>query len=412
MKKIYLLSLILSTSIFANEQTAIKLYNQKQYKKAYQEFSKLLKKDNFKSVQLNLYLAKTALKLSHYKEALGITERVLLIHPNNIEALYLQAKLYYLLKSYKLSKKYFEILKIKTNNQSLKTKINNYLIKINNYLNKPTLNIKLSIGIGYDSNINNTSNDETWYINNTNVQNPNKIKASKTITQLIDTNFNYKYFNNKFLIYAKQYTSDHSNDYIYMKESPAIINIYKNINFKTQLNLTNFIYDKKHYLYTYGIEENIKIPINNILSTLNLKIDNYLYKDSTQNSTLYSISNKLNYSIWNLLVGFEKNKAHKANNNIGYNKYNMQIGIKYPYNSYLFNTNFHYNIKKYHDTFVLFNKKEIDKEKILNISLLKKYTTCSLEIIYNRIINDSNIEPFEYNKWNLSINIIKKIKGL
>jgi len=424
----YLLLILLVSNIYAiNIKDTIKLYNQKQYKKSYKAFLELLEKDNYKSNALNYYFAKSAEHIGNYKEALGAIERILINEPNDELAQYERAKLYFLLKNYSVSKQYFQEIASQTTNQEIQKNIKIYLTTIEKLEKKDFLSFSLIAKLGYDSNINNTTKYSNWnlYFNNLNinVNNNQEIKQSNTLEEILVSDYKHKFenslFDNKFLIYSKQYTSSHIKDFTYFKESPSISYKYKNFLFNTRFNFGYLIYANNHYLSTYGIEEIISKKLSSTLTNkLDLKIDNKIYAmDSNQNATFYSITNNIikhiNNKTLSALVGFDKNKAHSTNlATINYSTYKAGIASKLKYSKYNILAGLKYEYTKYKDKYEIFNKYQKDKKTTFYISANKEFKRFALQANYKYIINDSNIAPFDYNKWIFNISFIKNIKGL
>ena len=71
-----------------------------------------------------------------------------------------------------------------------------------------------------------------------------------------------------------------------------------------------------------------------------------------------------------------------------------------------------YQNKKYDKENPLFQKKQTDKQTDIQaiINRKGKYITYQTKVEY--VDNSSNIEPYSYKKWILSINFIKQFKGL
>jgi len=427
--------LLLSASLIANlyalttPKEAISLYKNKQYQKAYNELLKLLKQDNYQSAVLNFYFAKSAEKLGNYKEALGAIERILINNPNDSLAQFQRAKLFFLLKDYTSAKTYFLQLKQTLKDKKSQKEIDKYILAIQNQQKKNSLIFTLVATMGYDSNINNTSSADKWDLylgdNTLPVQNSQDIKHSYTFEEILLTNFKHKFdnstFDNNLLLLSKQYTASHDIDINYFKESPAII--FKNDNYisTSRLNYGYLTYGDNYYMSIYGIEENFKYKISkDIINSTKLKIDNKIYTQAktNKNATLYSIENKTDKYFSNnktgFLLGYAKNVRHKGNlSTINYQNFKTAIDDTYKFSSSLtLNSKLQYEYIKYKDEYAVFNTTQKDKRTTFNIALTKKLKYFSLVGNYEFINNDSNIAPFDYDKWNINLSIIKTIRGL
>ena len=426
--------LLLSASLIANlyaitQKEAIELYNKKEYNLAYTQLLKLLKQDNYQSNVLNYYFAKSAEKIGNYKEALGAIERILIQYPNDSLALFERAKLFFLLKNYSLSKRYFLQLKSSLKNKKTQNEIDKYLSAIKKQQKKNFLTVTAVVGMGYDSNINNTSSENRWnlYLGDGTlpVTNNQKIKHSYTLEETLLTNYKHRFenftFDNNLLLLSKQYTASHSIDINYFKESPAIILESGKYLSTTRLNYGYLTYGDNYYLSIYGVEENFKYKISkNIINSTILKIDNKIYtqENTNKNATLYSIDNKTDKYYSNnrigVLVGFAQNKRHKGNlSTINYKNYKMGIDDTFKFSSSLkLTSKLQYEYIKYRDRYEIFNTTQKDKRYTFLLSLTKKLQYFNVEGDYKFIKNDSNIAPFDYDKWSINLNLIKTIRGL
>jgi len=422
MKKLFLLFLLFFKLYAITAKEAINLYKQKKYKEAYIAILQLLEKDNYSSKKLNFYFALSAEKTGHFKEALGAIERLLIYNPDNVRLLLERAKIYFLLKNYNLSQNYFLELRKIVDKQTQK-EINKFLDAIKKLQKKDFLSFTLIAGIGYDSNINNTSENSRWNLYFGNiilpVKNSQNIKSSQTLNQTLAIKYTHKFENakldNNFVVTSKQYISSHNKDFTMFQYSPNYSFLYKKLLFNTALTYGYLIYGNNHYLSLYGIKQDIKYRYKNYLNTTTFKIDNKIYKNSLQNATLYSISNNIDMfkksNKFSLLLGIDKNHRHKGYlSTINYYDYKMGLTSAKIVKNDMLKANILYEYIKYKDKYSIFNKYQKDKKLTINLSLTKKLKHFIIQPAAQIIRNNSNIPAFDYSKWSVNLNFIKTIK--
>jgi len=431
MKKLLVtLPFIIISQMYAITQTdAIKLYNAKKYKQAYNAFLELLEKDNYQSNVLNFYFAKSAEKIGNYKEALGAIERILINDPTDLLAQFERAKIYYILKDYKSAKQYFTNLEQKIKNKKLKSDMKKYLASIEKLQKKNFLYTTFLFTLGYDSNMNNTTDTEKWnlYVPDgaVEVKNNSHIKDSYTTEELLFLKYRHKFNNfdvdNSLLALSKQYTTSHNSDINFFRYSPSIIFTKNKLRYETKFNYSYVIYGNNYMLSLYSLEENIKYKYTpTILNTTTIKAENKIYTQeyTNKNATLYSISNKTDKKIKNSLVsilfGYDRNIKHKGTlATVNYVNYKTALSFKHNYtNKLILFTSLQFEDKKYSEEYNIFKKTQEDKKISFNIKLTKKLKHFDLQTEYKYTRNDSNIAPFDYSKYNINVSLIKNIKGL
>jgi len=176
------------------------------------------------------------------------------------------------------------------------------------------------------------------------------------------------------------------------------------------------------YSNKLGIGEKINFDfLDNYKNTTNLSLNYIHYLTSTNinndNYYLLNLSSKLNKNIKTLniftnisLEGTKKTKS--SHNATQYKLATLGIGLNWQISNYLINLNTNYTLKKYLDENSLFQKHEFDKKIDSEISFTRKGKYLDYQTKFEIINNISNIEPYSYNKWLLSVNIIKQFKGL
>lgn len=134
---------------------AVAKFEKKEYKDAYTMFKDLYDKKS-DDPRVNFYLGLCAFELRKYDDAVLALERTLIMEPNHIRARLELAKTYFEQKDYQSAEAEFdEVLSNKTIPKEVADNIVIHKQIINAKKQKHYLNGYVSIGMGYDSNINN-----------------------------------------------------------------------------------------------------------------------------------------------------------------------------------------------------------------------------------------------------------------
>ena len=363
------------------------------------------------------------LKENNINLAIAAFERVLMYEPNNEKANFALFKIYAKLKNIDLAKKY--IKKIKNPTPDMKKEIDAFLKK---YDRRVKFDITLLVGMNLDSNLNNDTDANSWniYQNNT----------SKTIHNYSDKEYGFSVYelvsidpvytkefqiHNNLTVFNKNIISHSENDIQVISYTPSLNHTYKNLNLKHYLNYTYTRYGGEDYTHKFGIGEEVNFGfLDSYTNTTNLSFNYIHYLTSNINNDNYyllNLSSKLNKNIKTLnlftnlsLEGTKKTKS--SQNATQYKLATLGIGLNWQISKYIINLNTNYTLKKYLDENLLFQKYEFDKKIDSEISFIKKGKYLDYQTKLEVINNISNIEPYSYNKWILSVNIIKQFKGL
>ena len=136
---------------------ALLLYKDKNYLKAYKLFLELSSK-NLSDPNINFYLGRSAFELKKYSEAIVAFENVLFQKPDSTRVKFEMARAYFLNHQYNASKNMFlKVLDDKNSSDKLNDIAKKYLKAIALKEQKHFINGVVIAGVGYDSNINNSS---------------------------------------------------------------------------------------------------------------------------------------------------------------------------------------------------------------------------------------------------------------
>jgi len=374
---------------------------------------------------LDLDSAKKYINNKNYNLAIAACDRVLMNDPNNDQANFYLAKIYWAQKDEKLAKLYFK--KIKTPTPQMKQEIDKF------YSLYPQRKIKFDlnfmVGMNVDSNIYNDTDAEYWDIyvdgDKKTIHHYKDKKYAFSGYELLTFDPVYKYKNykihNNFVIYNKNVIDHTENNIQLFSYSPFLTQKIDKFNLKHFLKYSYIRYGDEDYIQKFGIGENIKFNFlkdhtnetklyfgyNHYLNSAELNED---YFQFNLNSKVTKHLNK--YLDLALGVGYENHTDKNKNDNATeYDKYQTNFKTNLKLFSYMIDLGVDYEYKKYKDKNELFQKTQIDKNLHYQLAF-NRYGFLTYQTKFEYIKNISNIEPYSYNKWVISINLIKTFKGL
>jgi len=389
---------------------------------------------------IDLQEGKNYLKQHNENLAIAAFDRILMYQPNNNTAKLYLAKAFIQLGKIDVAKDYLK--QIKNPSKEIQEEINKIYQKYPD--RKVKFDLTLLVGMNFDPNINNDTDANSWDIylpnnqtnqlnNQTNINNQlTTIDNSGTEKQFafsvyelltIDPVYNDKFtLHNGFTIYNKNVINHSDKDIQLIDYKPSLYSEFKDINFKHSLEYRYTRYGNDDYTNYFGVGENIKFNfLENYTNTANISFGFNHYLSRTIEASdyyLFKLDNKLERHFKHkinlyLNLGMENTKKTKTSTNVTeYNAYKIGLGTNASYSSYLVDLKSNLTFKNYTDENIYFLKNEKDKKIETTLSLFKKGKFFTYQTKFDLINNISNIAPYEYNKWLLSINIIKKFKGL
>ena len=167
-KKLIFQALFLPTLIFANENysnehfaKALDSYNNRAFQDSYITFKEYLKKDTIDN-DLKFMLARSAYEIGKFEEAETLYKEILEKSPTSSRVKLELAQTYFQLKQYDEAKAlYEEVLKEPGLPQNVRKNIEFTLNSLDKKSQKNFLKTTLGFGYGFDSNVDNNSNDNT-----------------------------------------------------------------------------------------------------------------------------------------------------------------------------------------------------------------------------------------------------------
>lgn len=400
--------------------TASTMFNTQNYRKSYELFHKLFLKHNY-NININYFLANSAIRLGKYDEATLALERVLSENPNFNEARLLYARLLYKQGERNNALKEFETLKKAKINNSAKKLVNTYIKELKIEPKYWALNSTLLLGIGRSSNVNSAPLSSKFNLpglNNIEVSGAKPIADSfhNEMINLTHSKFFKTYPNvkidNNLTVFNQNYFREEDEDITVTSYKPSIS-----------------YYDKKSKtLYSF------QVGANKIYKKNNDNFLNYLLQTSIRSKNFYSYlgfqknlyekeKNKgKNFSTYELLLQykvksnlalyskFSKN-IRENKERIDINKVSKQLGFRYFYsinNKNMLQLNTEYVFDRYKHFNEFFQSKRRDNKFYTNLSYLYSITDDDKLIFSSSFTrNNSNQKAYMYEKVEGRLNYIK-----
>ncbi|WEJ62764.1 tetratricopeptide repeat protein [Thiomicrorhabdus lithotrophica] len=423
--------LTIGQNIQANDDPYIKalqLFKAKDYQASYNAFEKLVQSD-FNSFNYNFYLARSATLLNNLDEAISIYERILIVDPTNTRSKLELGKLHFQQNSYALSESYFKDALKEDIPPAVARNVNQYLTKMKSTRSKSTLSAAVIFGVGHDSNINTTPESESWFVPAFGVDfdNANEVIGSNFHQETVVVDHYYDALQeygfgikNNLLFYAKTLSEQNDYNILFTRYTPALVFPVGKNRLEAALEYSHMHYGEESYLESYGLAPKMVFKTKpNQMVSLQGKIlkKHYLQaekqeKDATQGEISIAVKQKINS---NLLINLTS-KAQRERKDSGdlydvdYDSIGIQLGINYGL-SHDWKLGGSIGIKevRYSDKNPFFFEQREDSNRRLSINLTKNINkSLAIQASLNRTFNQSNQEPYEYQKDLATLNVIKR----
>ncbi|WP_419770112.1 MAG: tetratricopeptide repeat protein [Candidatus Marinarcus sp.] len=425
-KKILFLTLVMTSLLFSKESLtsydqAVKLFNEKNYKEAYEIFISLSKND-LENQNLNFYLGRCEYEQGEYDRAISYYERILFAQPNNLRAQIEIAQSNLMLKNYTQAIKDFNAVLVNADTPAdVKKSITSRLIYIKQTMQKHFISGALVFDLSYDSNVNNsaTAGEYSLFVpqlgTDLTLNNDGKEESDYYYDAIAVINHIYKYnesfsLNNSLVAYTQDYDTkkDSNIDVISFTSTPTF---YEEANkYGTGLGIDYVRYNDKDYLKNYNlILSNSHIFAQTTLNDITFKLSKKLYdqeEDKQKSAYVFDLTNNLkykteNFGLFTLDTAYSKEiEIYEQRTDIS--KESFEIGLE---NSlalpYKFNLNTNINSKKviYRDTDVNFLSRRVDKINSLSIGISRPLRKNLIFALKGTATNNmSNQAPFDYKK--------------
>ncbi|WP_019557754.1 tetratricopeptide repeat protein [Thiomicrorhabdus arctica] len=431
------IGLLFSQQLKADEtdyKQALKLFNDKQYDSAYQAFTKLVESD-YGSIKYNFLLARSATLTNRLDEAIIVYERILILSPNNTRSKLELGKLHYQQASYTLSESYFKSALRDNVPLQVEENIQLFLAKIKKTQNKSSLTGVLIVGIGHDTNANSAPYADSWYApglkdlfggdgiayKNTKEVTNNFHQETAVINHYYDATDEYGFgIKNNLLLYSKSLPGESDYNILFTRYTPSLIFAIEDYTLETALEYNYMHYGPDPYLQSYGIAPKIAFNsqlLGNISTQLKVLKKQYQQTADQERDALYTelniqyqklIGSKFSLSINTILQKERKNSGNRYD--VDYDSISLLIAANYEL-SQGWRLGGSAGIKEtaYIDNNPLFLDRRQDSHRQLALSATKRVSkSLSAQISASRTLNESNQEPYAYDKDVVTLNLIKR----
>jgi tetratricopeptide (TPR) repeat protein len=406
---------------FTSYDQAIKLFNEKNYKEAYNIFSSLSKND-LSNQNLNFYLGRCAYEQGEYDIAISYYDRILFAQPNNSRAKIEIAQSNLMLKNYVQAIKDFnEVLVNENTPTNVKKNIEARLAYIKQTMQKNFISGALVFDLSYDSNVNNsaTAGNYSIYVpqlgTDLTLANSTKKESDYYYDAIAVINHIYKYdetmsLNNSLVVYTQDYNKkkDSNIDVISFTSTPTF---YRGANkYSTGLGMDYVRYNDKAYLKNYNlILSNSHIFTQTTSNDITFKLSKKLYDqtvDKQKDSYVFDLTDSLKYKtesfgLFTLKASYNKeSEIYKTRTDVSKDSYEFSLenSLSLPYK---FNLTTTLDSKKvlYKDTDVNFLTKRVDKTNTVSLGISRPIRKNLIFALQGTVQNTiSNQAPFDYKK--------------
>lgn len=423
--------LLFSQQLKANEadyKQALNLFNEQQYEAAYQAFTKLVESD-YGSVKYNFHLARSATLSNRFDEAIVTYERILILSPDNTRSKLELGKLHFQQASYTLSESYFRSALQDNVPLQVEENIQLFLAKIKKLQNKSSLTGALIVGIGHDSNVNSAPYADSWYMpafgvdfnNSTDQIESNFHQETAIINHYYDATDEYGFgIKNNLLLYSKSLPGESDYNILFTRYTPSLVFDFGDTQLETALEYNYMHYGSESYLESYGFAPKItynsqvngnttaqvKVLKKHYLQTANQNKDALHTKLNLQHQKL--VGAKLSLSVNASLQQERKDSGDRYD--VDFDSVSLQVAVNYELpNGWRLGGSAGIKNTTYIDDNPFFSDNRQDNNRQLALSASKRIDkSLSAQISVSRTLNESNLEPYAYDKDVVTLNLIKR----
>lgn len=410
----------------ADYQQAVKHYQSQQYQQAYTLLNRLVEHD-YTALQPSFYLGLVASQLQKPQEAIAAFERVLIMNPQHTRSKLELGKLYYQLNNYSESRYFFEAALKDNLPTAVQNNVQTYLAKMSPNQPKHSLNGAIMIGLGHDSNSNNAPEASSWYVPvfDLEFENTTDTVASVFDQQMVLLNHTYNALqrdgyaiNNRFLLLNKSVADNPSSDILYSRYSPGVFFRWgqNNVDFSAQID--HMIYNDQSYLNTYGLIPSISRTLSatqrvqgqvkwihkRYQQQANRDRDAQQWQVNGQYTQLFPSGIMLN-----LKGALETERKESGDlTSVDYNRLNLATTVRKDLTDG-WQLSGHLGLKKtqYQDRNPAFAKHREDLVYKAAMEVKKSLDeSTSITGRLERLSNDSNLSPYDYEKNLVSVNMM------
>lgn len=426
----FLISIGVSCSALANDLQDLKrLYTKGEYQQTYDKVSVYLKKHPLDKEAQMLYF-RSAYQLGRTDDAMAAYDRVLIIDPQSVSAHIQMANIHLKSKAYDLA----ELVLNEIDSQKLSTKQkqeirnlkkrlkSNYQTNNKNQANRrpqKVVNIQLSLGLLYDSNVSGDIGEEThilpaYKLDYIGSKKKGKFAHFESITLLKRINTKKPAGGLLYLrAYNKNYLNhDSKNDSSYFAAGLSAYYKWGKFKVSVPISFNHVLVDYKRYLNNYAIGVDVKHSVSNSLVEVGYKHSGTRFSDNQKknanNNNLYA---GVKYKIFENVVQSIRLKYARSSEledlrtDINYNNYGISSELNITVTKKL-NTHIKFSFDKYYyrDYNKVFLNKREDSVYTLGLGLgYGLSNSSSLHADINYINKQSNQFVYRYDKFLIPI---------
>ncbi len=404
---------------------AMDAYKARDFNTAYELFSELYM-TKLSDVNLNFNLGVCAYETGRYEMALAAFERVEMLDETNLRNKLEKARTYFMLEMYEDAELAFkEVLANPLIPQNVRKNIELYLSKVTKVQEKSFTYLTLALDTFYDSNINSGPMDETYTIANTKYATPDK-KSDIALTFLADLVNIYDVgeangfaIKNRASFYSNTYQKQSAYDIKYLSYTPSLLYKYTKYTAEMGVSVDTTTLANKNYLQTLSLLPRVEFAHTNTLrSSAFLKYQTKKFQQSAQ-SHLDANHYELSYGLQNILsprsyvqvnaTAIQEKKVRGEEIYVNYDEYKLDATYANQFTP-IYGGEFYAQWRKrvYEDESTLFASTRGDNGLNLGVGLNAKLMDTlrlKLKTAYERV--DSNQNVFSYEKYTLSLGVIK-----
>ncbi len=408
-------------------KTALALYEKKEYQKAFNAFSVLLETD-LASLKYNFYLARSAYFLKKFPIAIAAYERILISKPLNNRAKLELGDIYFILGQYQFSKQYFSEVLESQPPAVVQKKILVFLEKIEGKNSLHSYSGLIQAGLVYDSNINGTSDSDSFYVSSLGLTLTNSsLNVADTAHQEVvvlnhvwdkkdDWGFALK---NDVTIFNKSLFEYGDYNILYMSYAPALSWKLGTKSLDVGLSLDTMNYGGEGYLRNSGLFSKMLFNSRKSSSTILLKIIKKSYqleslkvRDAALSELAYTYQEQLDkrWSYYAKSTLQIERKLSGTSETVDYDSLDINGGAYYIWSSKLrLNSSLGYRYLRYKDDDPFFLTEHVEKRVTLSAGMQNLLShTLSIKSALTYLYNGSTTETTNYNRITLGVNLVKK----
>ncbi|WP_409522768.1 tetratricopeptide repeat protein [Nitrincola sp. MINF-07-Sa-05] len=383
------------------------------------------------NLSVNFYLARSAIALKRYDEALMSLDRVLIIDPDHVAGRLEMARLYYELHQYSMASTELEHALSLDMPDDIRADAEGFGELLTARQSRHHLTTTLMVGLGYDSNASNdiggSNSFELPGFGNIGISGRDKI-ADYGLTQALRLDHTYDfglrggwYLENRFLVMNRNNKKESANDLFYLSGQIAPTYYADQYKVSFPFHLDEILLDYSHYLtstgpsvrYDYRLSPSLQLSATYLISHLSYATDSRPrnawshkgvigvqknlteqemlisaslgYEDRRQRSSSRYFSDPASLTEWSLSAELSKSLSDKLRGSVGYS----------------------WRQTDYDETNLLFANRRSDRVNRIDMSLiyaLDKQSAVSLTLTHAD--HSSNQRPYSFDKSTAALNYI------